>query len=330
MNQERVKRNEYPSGKPNSVERLLQTKRLWSENHSDLHIRLSREHKVEWFNWANNVDEGKSYFCSAPASGPSNGPHLPPLRELAPLGSDLSNPQLSRQLLNEAGARLRAGLGPEAYSSSLQSQRAQGKRRRLLDESGFGVTITGSRVNLFTTKKRVSLNIPQSSMGKISTSPSVICDEQRNIVLLNNRGDTITLWTKAKLQSLANFNDIREYWELRTKLKWEKMVNTTSPMSSGALSSSSSPSPSTNPWQDIPRGPPPLTGTGPANSQTSAKEAQGKPPKKSDGMWLMNKFLNGEFPNGGWLFSGNLEKFPEHRKQHWRTVLAKFLKGHVA
>jgi hypothetical protein len=64
--------------------------------------------------------------------------------------------------------------------------------------------------------------------------------------------------------------------------------------------------------------------------QLQAKILQGKPPRLSDGTFLMNHFLKNVFPNGGLLFSGSLTKFPERRGVHWKTRLEDYMDANIA
>ncbi|CAD6932299.1 unnamed protein product [Tilletia controversa] len=54
-------------GVPGSAERKTQTLSMWRLNWPDLHVKFDRTQRGEWFSWANNLVEGKSFFASAVA-----------------------------------------------------------------------------------------------------------------------------------------------------------------------------------------------------------------------------------------------------------------------
>lgn len=63
--QERCIISGFAVDKPISDRRRQQVYRLWSLNIPELHIHISRENSHGWFQWANFLREGTSFFVDA-------------------------------------------------------------------------------------------------------------------------------------------------------------------------------------------------------------------------------------------------------------------------
>ncbi|KAJ8657308.1 hypothetical protein O0I10_007125 [Lichtheimia ornata] len=55
----------FAEGAPNSDARKKQVQRMWRRNLPPLHMHISRDNKDQWFQWANTLKEGISFFASA-------------------------------------------------------------------------------------------------------------------------------------------------------------------------------------------------------------------------------------------------------------------------
>ncbi|KAK0544062.1 hypothetical protein OC846_006196, partial [Tilletia horrida] len=98
-------------GPPRSAVRTAQTLRLWRLNHSDLHLYLGRGQKDDWFDWANSLPEGKSFFASSVAR--TGGGGLARLCAQLQPGADASDPAVQQTVIEQA-ARGRIVLGFKA------------------------------------------------------------------------------------------------------------------------------------------------------------------------------------------------------------------------
>lgn len=121
-----IEESDFADGEPNSVLRLRQVSYLYNLNLPTLHIHISSapDQTAKWFEWACGLPSGKSYYMSALAS---KEPIERLLRQFAPPDAKddswMQNPGQRALALDAAGARLKAGLSSDHFSSANQRNR---------------------------------------------------------------------------------------------------------------------------------------------------------------------------------------------------------------
>ncbi|KAK0541958.1 hypothetical protein OC861_006913 [Tilletia horrida] len=122
---------------PGSAVREQQILALWRFNWPELHQKHGRKDEDDWFAWAMQIGEGKSYFASAEASGDSSDRLSRLCQQFAP-DEDLNDPKVRQRVFELAAERLRSGWTANHFSSQLQADR--GRQRAGYRKQGRAVS----------------------------------------------------------------------------------------------------------------------------------------------------------------------------------------------
>ncbi|KAK0541789.1 hypothetical protein OC846_006943, partial [Tilletia horrida] len=122
---------------PGSAVREQQILALWRFNWPDLHLKHGREDEDGWFNWARQLEEGKSYFASAVASSSLSDNLYRLCQQFAP-DEDFNETEVRQRVVELAAERLRSGWTANHFSSQLQADR--GRKRAGYRKQGHAVS----------------------------------------------------------------------------------------------------------------------------------------------------------------------------------------------
>ncbi|KAK0526901.1 hypothetical protein OC834_004627 [Tilletia horrida] len=167
-------------GPPNSPARATQALQLWRSNWPDLHIRIRRDNKEEWFAWVNGLREGRSFFASAIASSPLSDKLFRLCQQWAP-GEDYNDPIVRQHVIELATSALRHGWAADRFSS--EKQAARGRQRRGWRKQGELVTrFHFTPVSLWIDGRfQVSLDIRESAVDvELRAPPEAVPDNVKD------------------------------------------------------------------------------------------------------------------------------------------------------
>jgi hypothetical protein len=326
----RVAKAGFAEGKPNSPQRQQQLNRLWKLRLSDLHIRLANEpaNREPWMKWANSVAEGKSYFASLIATATFDlSKEFPEMIDLEPYES-LADPDVRRRvfLKMEDGARLRNG-DPEVVR--LHLLRRHGVSAGELDTYDYLPDLRGRTVTVPSNKictlywrdtegkanVKIQLRCPPDSAGVVGCTlwfedrGISLCRPDGSVYPASKTNDTPVTWPITHLETLNDAANIRKCWEAQMEKQWP--VSVPDPISSSVTSHP--------PGFYLPQG------DGFVKQGTKKHGNYHNPPRPGDGSWLMCQFLDECYPEGGSLFFGDAEKWPEKQAECAKAQFSAFL-----
>jgi hypothetical protein len=286
----------------------------------DLHVHISRAQKEDWITWAMNVPPAASFWCSAVGSV---GARERLVNSLAPPGSDTTDPAVIQNVYDLAAARLAKGQPADHYSSDKRRKRVLGYDVQAAEnlEGAQVVVYSTNKVHFLWKHSGVTIKfdipgsrslIPKEKWEKRYLSfnldgINVLNDMQEPLFRRDHQGSSVT-WTKAELSRMEQGNQLQMLWQHH--VPGEDWVE-------GAVEMSD-----TLPLAFYePKGLGPLR-----QKQKKNLDKYGRPPNPGDGTWIVSEFLNDFYGDeGGRLFAGNPENFPEFNPQSVRIQLESFV-----
>ena len=324
-----MQENHLAYGTPNSDARQEQVEFIWRKNLPDLHVHIPRTQRAEWFSWALGLNERTSYWCSALARVNPKGKLV---KQFAPQGSDETDINVIAAAYNDAAQRLRTGWkDPEThFSSEKQRARVLGKHVEVLENiDGSEVSVWASGKVHFLWKESETSTLSFSIGGsrhlvpRDTTEKRFINFTHEGIAIVDKDGDCIlrrdqsdddmVTWTTKQLSLLPEREELKRCWEYHVPDgTWDEQVDIAE-LDETAYSIPAS--------FFEPKGSPPLR-------QKQKSQGYSRPPNPGDGTWIMNEFLNEYLDDveGGRLFNGKLEDFPERESENLRKLLGDFIR----
>ncbi|KAI5855390.1 hypothetical protein BZA05DRAFT_466184 [Tricharina praecox] len=335
----RISRYGFAEGLPKSEPRREQTLQLWRLGYPDLRIGFSDSDadKEKWLNWANSIEEGRSYFSSFLATKyfEKATEEKPELLTLLP-GENLNREEM-KVLMDklEQGAMLRnldtsnpdealnvvrlqafwphrvkaedlEQYEPHEFVENLQNQKVKMNRSKIV--TLYWKDPNGKNVKL---ELRAPLSTPASGdrFVRFEDIGIALFDASGKVFLPATKVAAIT-WPLSSLAQLCRAADIKRCWESQTGKRWPSVASSLPPAPGVAVYSAA--------FYGQKRRPPPL-GKKKLAQYTSRSIVRG------DAAWLIKEFLDERFPDGGKVFAAPLGTWPEKDAEHIRLLLSEFV-----
>jgi len=294
---------------------------LWRGSWPDLHIHIGRDNRGAWFDWAERLGEGQSFFASAVART-GGGAWARLCQRFAP-GEDHTDDKVKRTVAALAGEALRKSWDADHFSAERQA--ARGRQRRGWRKMGNPIDVldkvdvnvwAGGIISLPMRVERdsvvdVRLLAPSTAVSHDKSAKRTLSATAHGISLFDQRGSPFKFaakdeatWSRSALAKHAYSALLIAAWEKTMKASFFPPT-----------ASSSTPSATS----DVILAPSYFGTKDNAAKIQSNRMLRTTAPEPNDPDWIMWSFLLEQFgTDSGRLFLCNIDQ-----DEHWKRRLGK-------